>query len=278
MEPTFQLCSAITRRLTSLAYNTTGWKSQEYANYCHGLANMKVGGQSELSWLNNNFVRLQVLKGKEGREGGEEGKSQEFANVMWGNAVLGGGDGFWDVVKTCEGSIEGWVNRRVEGEGGRGSRGRLQCQEISIMSYSVAVLWKEDSSRWSEAVTFLDSLVSSTIAIGKWDDFKPQEISNYLWSASTLSYKDWNPALNALLFKNLQKLSVEKIKQFGNLELQNLVWAVSREGDSEGEVEEGFLGSRHSVLKVSIRKGQRASAAKRVKQRILNKRASERSE
>jgi len=56
-------------------------------------------------------------------------------------------------------------------------------------------------------------------------------MSNFLWASATLNTYD-TPA-GVKLFEELEARSVEKLDGFGNLELQNLVWSVSKGGNPE---------------------------------------------
>jgi hypothetical protein len=53
-----------------------------------------------------------------------------------------------------------------------------------------------------------------------------QEISNFLWSAATLD--TCSTDAGKTLFKQLEARSLVNLEDFGNLELQNLVWSVSK--------------------------------------------------
>ena len=55
---------------------------------------------------------------------------------------------------------------------------------------------------------------------------KSQEISNFLWSAATLD--TCSTDAGKTLFKQLEARSLVNLEDFGNLELQNLVWSVSK--------------------------------------------------
>ena len=98
------------------------------------------------------------------------------------------------------------------------------------MAYAIAVVTKfspPSAENDAKARDFLDKLVEKSEGI--WEGFKPQEISNFLWSAATLD--TCTTAAGKKLFEKLEARSLANLEGFGNLELQNLVWSVSKGGN-----------------------------------------------